>query len=188
MHKTTIIAALAGVALIFTGCGVPASETGDAGEGSNVPAAAESSAADGQATEPAGDRSSADQDAVARFGSAYTYTDGLSVTVSAPKAFTPSEYAADEGKYDNYVKFEVRIVNKTGKTMDPSMFTATVQSDNEEGDEVYDSEGGLEGAPSTKLLNGRESKFTVGYGIANPEDIVMEVNPDFDHEPVMFQN
>ena len=38
------------------------------------------------------------------------------------------------------------------------------------------------------MLNGRESKFTVGYGIANPEDIVMEVNPDFDHEPVMFQN
>ena len=182
MHKSTIIAALAGVALLFTGCGVSASETGDAGEGSNVPAAAESSAADDQAAEPAADESSADQDAAAKFGSAYTYQDGLSVTVSAPKAFTPSESAAVTGNSDSFVKLEVRIVNKTGKTVDPSMFTASVQSNNEEGEEVFDSEGGLEGAPSTKLLNGRESKFTIGYGI------VMEVNPDFDHEAVMFQS
>lgn len=188
MHKSTLIAALAGVALILTGCGVSASETSDAGQGSNAPAASQASAGDKTAkpADDSGSDDSAGDDAAAKFGAAYTYKDGISVTVSAPKPYKPSEYAAGAEKYKSFVSFEVRLVNKTGSSWDPSVFSATVQSNNEEGEQVFDE--GTEGAPDTKLLNGREVKFTIAYGVANPKDIVMEVNPDFDHDAVMFQS
>ncbi|MCI1748852.1 MAG: hypothetical protein LKI24_12670 [Acidipropionibacterium sp.] len=188
MHKISIIAALAGVSLLFVGCGVSASQTDDAGHGSNTPSASATPTA-GESSDAGGAQSAQETatDTVAKFGSAYVYQDGLSVTVSAPKAFEPSEYAAGTDNFKHFVSFEVRIVNKTGKPWDPSLFSATVQSDNEEGEEVFDD--GLEGAPQTKLLNGRETKFAVAYGVANPKDIVMEVNPDMiDHDAVMFQS
>lgn len=190
MHKTSIVAALAGVSLLFTGCGVSASQTDDAGHGSNTPSAS-ATPKTGQSSEAGGAQSAQTKETTkgtaARFGEAYVYQDGLSVTVSAPKAFEPSEYAAGTDKFKHFVSFDVRIVNKTGKPWDPSLFSATVQSDNEEGDQVFDEE--LEGAPQTKLLNGREVKFTVAFGVANPKDIVMEVNPDMiDHDAVMFQS
>ncbi len=190
MHKTSIVAALVGVSLLFVGCGVSASQTDDAGHGSNTPSASATTNA-GQSGESGGAQSAQGEetakDTVAKFGKAYVYQDGLSVTVSAPKAFKPSEYAAGTDNFKHFVSFEVRIVNKTGKPWDPSLFTATVQSENEEGEEVFDD--GLEGAPQTKLLNGRETKFTVAFGVANPKDIVMEVNPDMiDHDAVMFQS
>ncbi|AFV88597.1 MAG: hypothetical protein SOH99_03070 [Acidipropionibacterium acidipropionici] len=169
---------LVGIMIISNlGGGESASQTDDAGHGSNSPSAASSAGA-----------AAGSKGAVATFGGAFAYQDGLSVTVSAPKDYQPSEYSSDEGRFDTYVKFDVRVVNNTGKPWDPGMFNATVQSDNEEGEQIFDSEGGLDGAPSTKLLNGREVRFTVGYGVANPKDIVMEVNPDFVHTAVMFQS
>lgn len=166
------------VGLIIIGSissGGSASKSDDAGHGTNTPGA--SAAADKK------------DSTAAKFGQAYSYDDGLSITVSAPTKFQPSEYAADDNKFKEYVKFEVRVVNKTGKTWDPGLFTSTVQSSNQEGDEVFDSERGLEGSPETKLLNGREVTFTVGYGVADPSDIVMEVSPDMlDHDSVMFQS
>jgi Transposase and inactivated derivatives len=74
--------------------------------------------------------------------------------------FRPSEYAASSAA-KAYVKFTVTIVNGTGKTFDPSMFSASAQSANLEADEVYDTAGGLNGSPDTKLLKGREAKFVI---------------------------
>lgn len=181
MYRNSITVAIISVAFLLTGCGVSASQADDAGQGTNTPTASTSASASADA------ESSDAQDTVAKFGKAYVYEDGLSVTVSAPKKYTPSEYAAGTDNFKHFVIFEVRIVNKTGKTWDPSLFTATVQSSNEEGDEVFD--GDLGDSPQTKLLNGREAKFKVAFGVADPKDIVMEVNPNaIDHNAVMFQN
>ncbi len=50
-----------------------------------------------------------------------------------------------------------------------------MQSNNKEAEDVFDAENGLEGSPSTKLLKGRESEWEVGFAVANPKDMVMEV-------------
>lgn len=182
MHKTSIIVALASATVLFSGCGVSASQSNDAGHGSNV---AVSSSTKGAG---ASDKASANtQSGVAKFGTAYAYKDGLSLTVSAPQAYKPSQYAAGTEGFTTFVSFQVRLVNKTGKAWDPSLFTATVQSGNKEGSQVFDDT--MQGAPRTTLLNGRESEFTVAYGVADPKDIVMEVQPDMlAHDPVVFQS
>ncbi len=119
------------------------------------------------------------------FGQTYPWEDGLSVSVSAGASFTPSEYASSD-KAPAYLMFVITITNNTGATFDPSMFYATAQSADAEADEVYDTDSGLKGSPSTKLLNGRTSTFNVGFGVKDPKDVVMEVQPGFEYESVIF--
>ncbi len=125
------------------------------------------------------------EDPELRFGQSFSYEDGLTVTVGKPQPFRPSETAAFD-RAPAYRSFTVTIVNKTGRRFDPATFTTTVQSSNEEAEAVYDTARGIEGSPSTTLLNGRETKFRIAYGLQDPKDVVMEVNPSFDHEAVVY--
>lgn len=190
MNKLNILTAAAVVTLALAGCtGVPASTTSTAPAGTNQGTSAPAEPGQSPTQEP--DTAAIAEDApvesgVAAFGEAYTWEDGLAVTVSAAKPYKPGEWAAGTDQHKHFVAFEVRVVNGTDAAWDPALFTATVQSDNTEGSQVYDSEK-LPDQPTTKLLKGRESKFTVAFGVDNPKDLVMEVNPDFEHESVLFQ-
>ncbi len=113
-----------------------------------------------------------------KFGQTYTYTDGLSITISKPQPFRPSDTAAVT-RSNAYRQFTVTIVNKTGRRYDPSGFSTTVQSANEEAEQIFDSARGIGGSPDTTLLKNREAKFRIAYSLADPKDIVMEVSPDF---------
>ena len=131
---------------------------------------------------------SASESGELKFGSTYTWDDGLSVTVSKGVPFKPSQYAAVGKKAAAYLKYTITIVNKTGKPYDPALFTTSVQSGDKEAEKVYDSEGNLGLPPSTKVLNGRQSTFTVGFGVSDPKDIVMEVSPGFDYESILYSS
>lgn len=165
-------AALGLAALLLAGCGGTTGST-DSSEPAGTNADSTTAAA-----EPAADQG----DGTTKFGGTYTYEDGLSVTVSTPKKFKPSEYAFVEDA-EAYVAMTVKIVNKTGKPYDPSMFYATMQSGNEEAEQVFDSENDFNGNPDTKVLNGREVKFKIGYGVKDPKDLVLEVTP----EPITYE-
>ena len=201
MNKLNLLAASAAFGLALSGCGgVQATSTNSAPDGTNQGVVTTAPAAQASPSpEPAGETGMLDDDAeagaseaaevddgVASFGEAFTYDDGLSVTVGKPTTYQASVWAWASDRYLDFVAFEVFVVNKTGGVWDPGLFYVTVQSDNEEGDQVYDSEK-LKSAPTTKLLNGREAKFTVAFGVANPKDLVMEVTPDFEHEAALFQ-
>ena len=120
------------------------------------------------------------------FGETYAWADGLEVTVSAPEPFKPSEYAVTDNADDTYLSFTVTIVNKTGKKYEPALFIASVQSGDREGEQIFDSENGFSGTPSTAILNGRQSTFTIGFSASDAKDIVMEVRPGFDYDSAYF--
>jgi hypothetical protein len=115
----------------------------------------------------------AEQEALA-FGKSYTWDDGVSVTVGKPKKFKPSRFAVVE-KEKRYVRFSVTVVNKSDKPLDLSLTYVNVQSRSEEAHHLFDSLSGLKGPPDTKVLKGRKAKFDVGFGVADPKDVVMEV-------------
>ncbi len=119
-----------------------------------------------------------------RFGEAYRYDDGLSVTIAPPTPYSPSESAStnDPG---HYVAFAVTVVNGSSDNYDPDFFQTTCQSDNLEAERVFDSSQGV-GSPSTTVLPGREVAFTVVFKVSNPADTVLEVTPGFDYEPAIF--
>ena len=122
-----------------------------------------------------------------KFGETFTYEDGLVVTVGAPQPFTPSEYAfVGEPAPPAFVAFDVTIVNGTQQNFDPVSFYVTMQSANVEEEQIFDSENGIEGSPSTPILPGREAVFKIAFGATNPNDLVMQVSPSFDHEPIIY--
>lgn len=121
------------------------------------------------------------------FGRTFTYEDGLSVTVSAPQPYEPSEYAyVGEPAPAAFVAFDVTIVNGTADNYEPAMFNATMQSGNVESSQVFDSEQGMNGSPSTVLLPGREAVFRMAFGAADPADLVLQVTPGFEYDAAIF--
>lgn len=123
-----------------------------------------------------------------RFGQTWTDQDGLSVTIGKPTSFKPGKYSLADDKTATYLKFEVRLVNGTAENFDPALFHATVQSGNKEAESVFDTGNGLEGAPSTTLLPGREAVWAIGFAVSDPDDLVMEVSPQLIGDNVIFTN
>lgn len=119
------------------------------------------------------------------FGQTYTWPGGLSVRVSRPKPFTPSQSAVFD-RAPNYREFEVTLVNKSKARIDPAGVFLTVQSGDQEMTEVFDSEKGLNGSPSTPLLAGRQARWRTAFGIQNPRDIVLQLNPNV-YEPEILE-
>jgi hypothetical protein len=81
---------------------------------------------------------------------------------------------------------EFTIVNGAKEAFDPSSFYVTVQSANVEGKQLFDSGGGMEGAPSTKILPGREAKFSLAFGVTEPKDLVVQVRPGFKYNDAIW--
>jgi len=121
------------------------------------------------------------------FGESYTYENGLTVTVSPPQPYAPSDSAAvGEPAPPNSVVFDITVTNGTQTNYDPAAFMATMQSGSTEGQQVFDSANGIGGTPTTTLLPGRESQFRVAFGATDPNDLVLEVAPGFDYESAIF--
>ena len=119
-------------------------------------------------------------------GEGYTWTDGLSVKVSKPAAFKPSDTAAGTDQFKNFVAMTVTIKNGSKKNYDPSQFYMTVSSGDQEAEQVYDSGQGISGTPSTTVLPGRSVTFKQAFGVKDPKDIVAEVRPGFDYDSAIF--
>ena len=189
--KGAAVAAMAALAL--AACGGTGGGKSVAQTGSNRPAETTSSVEPepdssemGSPSEESPDTTE-DQDVELKFGETFTWEDGLSVMVGKPVKVSRSEWASG-GENSKYIlAFPVTLVNKTGKRFDPTGFSSTLQSGNEEGDPVFDTEKGLNDTPTTTLLNGREAKFKLAYGVNSKTDIVLEVSPDFgEHTSVIY--
>ncbi|SDB80286.1 hypothetical protein GA0111570_10272 [Raineyella antarctica] len=186
---TSLLVTLTTVAAL-TGCTTQAAtpvESAPAGD--NRPTATATQVADaGLSTStseaPATQKPAAD--GTSEFGKAYTWEDGLSVTVSAPKAYTPSSSAFGPVAGQKAVSFQITIVNGTSAPFDPVMASITAQSGNTEASQIFDSAKAMEGSPSTKILAGRETTYKVAFSVADASDIVVEFSPDFTHESVLF--
>jgi hypothetical protein len=108
------------------------------------------------------------------FGKSYRWDDGVTLTVGKPAKFQPSAYTTLDRK-KRYVRFTVTVVNKSDKSLDLGLTYISAKSNNEEAQHVFDSVTGLKGPPDSKLPKGRQSKFDVGFGVADTKDVVMEI-------------
>lgn len=176
---TMVVAA----ALALTGCTASAGTTSNppAGDNRPEPVAEEDTTEEEPAEVPAAPVNP-------KFGESYEWEDGLVVTVSAPTPFTPSEYAYVGEGSPAYLLFTVTVVNGSEVNYDPTLFFNTLQSGNAEAEAIFDSDNGLSLPPQTALLPGREATFNIGFGVADPNDLVMEVTPGFEYDSVIYTN
>ena len=108
-------AILAGIVsmLALVGCATQDGEvSSEPARGTNTPAAEAPAPAPEPEPLPADTPEPAEL-LVASFGETFEYDDGLSVSISAPTDYEPSEYAAGAEGFDHAATFTVRLVNGT---------------------------------------------------------------------------
>ncbi len=130
-----------------------------------------------------GSSQSADRPSPSRFGDTYTWPGGLQVTVSTPTPFTPTS-AAIALPATAYLRWQLTVVNNTGKEFDGSLFLVNAQSGGRVADQVFDD--GLDGGSISTLANGQQAAVTLGFGVADPNNVTLEVAPDLDLTPAVF--
>lgn len=121
-----------------------------------------------------------------KIGDTYTWNDGVSVTISQPEAFKPTEYAAgnDDKTLKDFQKYTVTIKNDSDEAVDPSLFMMTGNSGGKEAERIFDSN--LSNIPTTKIQPGKSLSFKVGYAMVDHKDASFDVSLDFDREEVTF--
>ena len=174
---TTVTVTESGAAVTETGAQITVTET-------EVVTKTESAAPETTATETTA--TSAGSDTAKFGGDGFTWSDGLSVKVSKPAAFTPSDTAAGSDQFKNFVVMTVTLKNGSKAKYDPSLFYMTVSSGDQEADQVFDSANGISGSPSTSVLPGRSVTFKQAFGVKDPKDIIAEVSPGFDYDAAIF--
>jgi len=178
----TLLIAVTAVATL-SGCTTPATPVESAPAGDNRPTTATTQVVDAPSASAAAPSAGG---GTATLGKAYTWADGLSVTIGAPQSYTPSSSAAGVVDGQKSVTLQVTIVNGTGAPFDPAMATVSAQSGNTEASKIYDSAKGIGSSPSTKILAGRETTYKVAFSVADPKDLVVEFAPDFTYTSVIF--
>lgn len=175
------------LALVFAGVASSACLATTGGEVDQAPPTGNNRPDDQPATEASEPGDEPGQDVELPFGKSYTWDDGVTLTVGKAKKFKPSDYAEVKGA-KAYRRYKITVVNKSSKSLDLALTYTTVQSGNKEAGQVFDTANGLEGSPSTKLLKGRESEWDVAFGLANPDDVVMEValQDDFERPSLIY--
>jgi len=123
----------------------------------------------------------------AAFGDAFEYRNGVTVRVDPAGDVTPSEWAITGEGFNAHKLFEVTITNGSDEAYSPYEFTSSVLSGGVAGEEIYDSEQGLEGSPMIDtLLPGKSVTFKTAYSVMDPEDIAFMAATGFEYRTVTF--
>lgn len=138
----------------------------------------------GESTGPAGSA-----EGTGRFGSAFTYPDGVSVSVSQPKRYKPAgtTYGYEAGQVAYVATVTVR--NGGSANLDLNSATVTGSSNTTEAGKVYDLDGSVDmTAPQTKVLSGRSKAWKVAFALPAGQALSqVEVLLDYaEHEGVVF--
>lgn len=179
---------------VLTGCGPvgvkstsaqslsnPALASVRAAQSSAVAAASEAEASASSAAAA----SSASAAAPAPFGGSKIFTDGIAVSVAAPKPYTPSAEAAGNQPGDVAFEVQVTITNGSPTNFDPSLIQVSAQAGGTEGSAVFDVNVG--GTPDTQVPPGKSVTFPQIFAAPSMNDVIVQVTPGFDYAPALFE-
>ena len=175
MRRTVLGAAVVGVLVLLPGCG---------GGPEVTPPAAERSAAVQDAVGAAPTTEAAPtQDAAEKFGSTATWPDGVSLTISKPQPFEPSEYAAGVDGVRKFAVVEVTLSNGSSAPIEASNALLRATSGNGGAGTVFD--GDRSTLPTSRVLPGKSLKWRQAFGQPGG-DLVVTADWNF-QGPVTFQ-
>lgn len=117
------------------------------------------------------------------FGNAVTYEDGMSISVSTPSPYTPSEYAAGND-YPTNLSFTITVTNGTGANVDAYAYVQ-VTSGGTSGSQIFDLNTSY---PTGVILPGQSLSWVENWSVADPNAIVLSVAPGFEYTDAIFTN
>lgn len=135
-------------------------------------------------TQGTSEAQAAESNPITAFGKTMTWEDGLALTVTSDGTFTPGRWAATD-PFPAYTTFTFTVTNGTSTTWTPSAY-ANITSAGAEGDEVFDSDQGYGGGPSSPVLPGQTLTWKQGFGVQDPADLTLSVTVDYSHVDVVY--
>jgi len=133
------------------------------------------------------DDSDGESTGVLAFGDTQTWDDGVSMTVSGPEPFTPSDLAAGADQAEDVV-FTLTITNDSSENVQPVVFSG-LESDGVEATRILDvgAEGGQVGIPpTTAVLPGESITWREAWSVADSTSLSMRTAPSFAYEDVTW--
>ena len=175
MHTRTILATLtAAAALLLTGCGAGAVNTGQVGP---AQAGAPSSSV------------AADQKQTPTWGQRYTWPSGLAVEVTKPATCKPGQYASPPN-VTRAVKVTITVVNGTDKAINTALLsTVNAQFAGANAETVFDSGGkcGDGGMNAADVLPGKTFTFDIAFSVGkDPGELQLSLQPDIMGDKAVF--
>lgn len=165
-------------AFILTGCSAtPVAEDTD-------PEASQAAAPD--TVTPAVEEEPED-DGILAFGETVTWDNNVSLSVSAPAPYTPTEYAAGAVEGQQVVIFELVLTNNSGEVYEPAVY-GTASSGGVEAAGVFDYDQGVTLPPTTAILAGQTIKWQQAYSVADPANITLQISAGFEYDDAIFTN
>jgi len=185
---TRMLAAAAIATGALAGCGAQVDAKKE-----SAPAKESSAPAAKSASKAAKSEAPKEDDGVAAFGERFRYKDGLVVTVTKPAKFKPSQYAAGHKRGNVGVLITVKIQNTSAEPFDAAIVQVDMKAgeDGNAASDVVDLGGSIELGTgfSGTIAAGRSATAKYGFSI-RPADVGLinvEVTPDFEHEPSIFE-
>jgi len=164
-------------AFIFTGCAVtPQADAAD------PEASQAASPVEDTVTPPA-----PEDNGVNAFGETVTWDNNVSLSVSVPAPYTPSEYAAGAVEGHSTVAFEFVLTNNSDENYEPLVY-GTATSGGVEAPGVFDTAEGYSFPPTTVLLPGQTLKWKQAYSVLDAANITMQISAGFEYDDAIFTN
>ncbi len=114
----------------------------------------------------------------APWGTYLRWSNGLAITVTAPRDFVPDGVAAALGeKGSRYVKSTVRAVNTSGVPLSAAGMDVTSFAGDRVLNEFVDLQNGLGIQPGLLIAPGGAEQFDVAYVVETIEDFFVEIRP-----------
>jgi hypothetical protein len=124
--------------------------------------------------EPAGDL---------KFGSTYSWADGISLKVGAPAKFQPT--GKDRPVAKEFVKFDLTLTNNSDQPYIAGYgLSISVTASGGRGINTY--EKTLPERPDTAVLPGQSARWSAAYGVAGVKNVAVQIAPNTTTEPVTF--
>jgi uncharacterized protein YceK len=122
------------------------------------------------------------------FGETASFDDGLSLSMSLPSAYTPTEEAAGIEPGQTVLAFEFVVTNNSKEPFDPSTVLATASSAGTEASGVFDNSNNVGFPPMTAVLPGQTVKWVQAWSVTDINSVNVEVGVGFNHDAQVFTN
>lgn len=122
------------------------------------------------------------------FGDTMSWDDGVSITVTGPELFTPSEFAGGVEEGMEYVYFTYVLANNSDETLDPDVMLL-VASDGERSEDIFDeieNVGNTDFWPSEAIESGESVTWITAHNVKNSKDVSVQVGPGYDYDDAIF--
>lgn len=119
------------------------------------------------------------------FGETATWLNDVSISVSQPTAFDPTDMAAGMVDGNTSVAIEFVLTNNSTENYEPMVYNSA-SSAGVEAPGIFDVEKNIGLPPTTTVLPGKTIKWTEAYSVADAADITLEVSVGFEYDSVIY--